>query len=79
MSRFYGEDGFTPPKYWFYREFMQFMHKHGWHYAPKKYPPQPHKPRVGLDGRPIKEWYHWCEWCGLRGTTIDVNPPQRHK
>lgn len=55
-----------------YQMWSKFIHKHGYHYAPKKYPPEPNKPTTGLGGKPIKEWYHWCHWCGLRGKTIDV-------
>lgn len=59
-------------KYKFYRPFMRFIHKHGFHYAPKQHMPVPHKTKIGLDGKPVIEWYHWCQWCGLRGNTLDL-------
>lgn len=57
-----------------YRAWSKFLHKRGYHYAPRRYPPEPHTPRPGLGGQIITEWYHWCQWCGLRGTTIEIKP-----
>jgi hypothetical protein len=58
-------------RYRLYRPFMRLIHRYGFHYAPKGYPPEPHEVKIGLDGKPIVEWFHWCQWCGLRGKTTD--------
>jgi hypothetical protein len=55
-----------------YGAVQKFLHKHGLHYAPKQSMPQGTELKRGLDGKPVYENYHWCQWCGLRGTTIEV-------
>ena len=54
------------PRCWFegvlYRALMRFMHKRGWHYAPAQPVPEPTDSPPGTS-------FHWCQWCGLRGTT----------
>lgn len=30
------------------------------------------KIREVMDGEVIQEWHHWCQWCGLRGKTIEI-------
>lgn len=42
-------------RYFFYHKFMEFMHRHNWHYAPEIGPIWP-------DGSMQK----WCKWCGFR-------------
>ena len=42
-------------KYWFYRWFMTFAHRHGWHKMEEFYP----------EGDTML----WCQWCGLRVIT----------
>ena len=56
------------------RQFMRLIHHYGFHYAPKKPTPSPHESRLGIDGMPLKESYRWCQWCGLRGKTIEIDP-----
>ena len=46
-----------------YRPVMRFAHRYNWHYAP----PSQLNPIYG-------EQNHWCQWCGLRGTTYKVDP-----
>jgi hypothetical protein len=46
-----------------YRPTMRVMHRFNLHYAP----PSPMNPRFG-------EQHHWCQWCGLRGTTYKYDP-----
>lgn len=48
---------------YFYRHVMRFMHKHNWHYMPR----EPMNPRYGKIS-------HWCQWCGLRGTKLEIDP-----
>lgn len=45
-----------------YRHIMKLSHYFGWHYAPIRGPVMPGG-----------EMYRWCQWCGLRGTVIDVS------
>ena len=46
-----------------YRPLMRLLHSVNLHYAP---------PRERMDGeQPDGNLNHWCQWCGLRGTTID--------
>lgn len=45
-----------------YRLIMRIAHKYHWHYAP----PQP----IIREGSKI---HLWCQWCGLRGTTNEVD------
>jgi len=59
-------------KYAFYRPFMRLIHRYGFHYAPKRYPPEPSSPIQSLPGSKTIEWHHWCQWCGLRGKTLQV-------
>lgn len=47
-----------------YRITMRIAHRYGWHYAPKKPMPMPDTSAPGTS-------FHWCQWCGLRGTTYD--------
>lgn len=47
-----------------YARVMRFTHKHGWHYAPARH---------YIPGDLAHEHHHWCQWCGLRGTTYDPN------
>jgi len=42
-------------KYWLYRWFMSFAHRHGWHKMDEFHP----------DGDTLL----WCQWCGLRVVT----------
>ena len=42
-------------KYWLYRWFMSFAHRHGWHKMDEFHP----------DGDTML----WCQWCGLRVVT----------
>lgn len=42
-----------------YRPTMKVMHRFNLHYAPPN----------GLPDEPGKK-NHWCQWCGLRGTTF---------
>lgn len=56
-----------------YRPWMRFIHRHGYHHAPKRPMPQPTETHIGLDGLPVIRNYHWCTWCGLRGTTVDYS------
>lgn len=46
-----------------YRHVMRIMHKFNLHYAP----PNPLNPEFG-------EINHWCQWCGLRGSTYKYDP-----
>ena len=46
-----------------YRPVMKVAHRYNWHYAP----PSDLSPIYG-------ERHHWCQWCGLRGTTYKINP-----
>lgn len=51
-----------------YRHIMRLAHYFGWHYAPVRGP-----------YLPGGEYQRWCQWCGLRGTVIDVSKgPLRH-
>jgi len=45
-----------------YRHVMRFAHRYNWHYAPSH--PMP-------EDKPWEK-HHWCQWCGLRGTTLDT-------
>lgn len=45
-----------------YRHVMRFAHRYNWHYAPPGY----------LRDTPNQN-NHWCQWCGLRGTTYTNN------
>ena len=47
-----------------YRFAMRLLHRFNLHYAP----PSPLSPKYGARN-------HWCQWCGLRGTSwvIDIN------
>lgn len=46
-----------------YRHVMRVAHRYNWHYAP---------PMDRMHGeRPNGSINHWCQWCGLRGTTVD--------
>ena len=45
-----------------YRTTMRIMHRFGWHYAPRQY---------SLDGP--ERWDHHCQWCGLRGQTLNMD------
>jgi hypothetical protein len=56
-----------------YRAWSKFIHKHGYHYAPREHPIENHITK-GLGNTEIKNWSHWCKWCGLRGETIDIQP-----
>lgn len=47
-----------------YRHVMKLAHRYNWHYAP----PQ----RLMHGEKPDGQKRHWCQWCGLRGTTIDM-------
>ena len=47
---------------WLYRLTMKILHRFNLHYAP----PTPWCSQVG-------ERNHWCQWCGLRGTTYTHN------
>jgi hypothetical protein len=42
-------------RYWLYRWFMSFAHRHGWHKMDEFHP----------DGDTML----WCQWCGLRVVT----------
>ena len=46
-----------------YRHVMKLMHRFNLHYAP----PTPLNPKYG-------EIQHWCQWCGLRGSTYKPDP-----
>jgi len=50
---------------YFYRVTMRAMHRFNIHHCP----PLPHdlNPRYGTQ-------HHWCQWCGLRGTTYKADP-----
>ena len=48
---------------WFYRPTMRLLHRFDLHYAP----PNPLSPAYGHRD-------HWCQWCGLRGTTYRWDP-----
>lgn len=60
-----------------YKYWQKLIHHFGYHHAPKMYPPQPYEPRAGIDGKPITEWFHWCQWCGLRGATMEIPPTKK--
>ena len=47
----------------FYRPVMRFAHRYNWHYAPVS----SMSPEYGKRD-------HWCQWCGLRGTTLKIDP-----
>lgn len=42
-------------KYWFYRRFMRWAHRHNWH----------HVTVCHLENGDVQ---NWCQWCGLRET-----------
>lgn len=42
-----------------YRHVMKFAHRFNWHYAP-----------VSIMTQGAVHRDHWCQWCGLRGTTF---------
>lgn len=42
-------------RYWLYRWFMEFAHRHGWHKMDEFHP----------EGDTLL----WCQWCGLRVVT----------
>jgi len=46
-----------------YRHVMKLAHRYNWHYAPP-----------GNCMQPPDDYnkHHWCQWCGLRGTTVDM-------
>ena len=46
-----------------YRPTMRLLHRYNLHYAPAS----PLSPRYGVRD-------HWCQWCGLRGTTWTYDP-----
>lgn len=46
-----------------YRHVMRFMHRFNIHHAQ----PSPMNPQFGKQE-------HWCQWCGLRGTTYKPDP-----
>ena len=46
-----------------YRHVMRLLHRFNLHYAPPM--KQIH------DKQPDGIINHWCQWCGLRGTTVD--------
>jgi hypothetical protein len=46
-----------------YRPTMHLLHRYNLHYAP----PNSLNPRYGAQD-------HWCQWCGLRGTTWKYDP-----
>lgn len=48
-----------------YRPVMRLLHRFNLHYAPPM-------PRMHGD-QPNFCIHHWCQWCGLRGTTVDIN------
>lgn len=51
-------------KYYFYRWFMSFAHRHGWHKMD--------------EFRPDGDTLLWCQWCGLRVVTkrnLTQRPP----
>jgi hypothetical protein len=64
-----------PVPLWFngrvYRFWSRFIHKRGYHYAPREYPIGKHI-TTGLGNSEVKHWRHWCQWCGLRGETIEI-------
>lgn len=46
-----------------YRHVMRVAHRYNWHYAP---------PRGLMEGEKYDgHKHHWCQWCGLRGDTLD--------
>lgn len=45
-----------------YRIIMRVAHRYGWHYAPRRY---------SLNGP--QRWAHHCQWCGLRGETLNMD------
>lgn len=46
-----------------YRPTMRLLHRFNLHYAP---------PRGLMHGeQPGSSKDHWCQWCGLRGTTVN--------
>lgn len=47
-----------------YRPLMKLAHRYHWHYAPVM-------PRM-VGERPDGTHHHWCQWCGLRGTTVNT-------
>lgn len=51
-----------------YRTTMKVMHYFGWHYAPREH---------RIDGDPA-HYYHWCQWCGLRGETVNMEYARKH-
>lgn len=55
-----------------YRHVMRFAHRYNWHYAPPQNLIASHT-SINIDFYGIQssttEQYHWCQWCGLRGTT----------
>jgi hypothetical protein len=48
-------------KYFFYRKFMEFMHRHNWHYAPEIGPLAP-----------TGHMQKWCKWCGFRESYLPM-------
>lgn len=46
-----------------YRPVMKLAHRFNWHHAP----PSPLADENGVR-------HHWCQWCGLRGTTYTNGP-----
>lgn len=51
-------------RYFFASRFKRWMHKHDYHKMEQNRNIEPGKV------------LHWCHWCGLRGTTTDVNHPE---
>lgn len=46
-----------------YCRVMIVAHRYNWHYAP---------PRGLMEGEKYDgHKHHWCQWCGLRGSTLD--------
>lgn len=55
-----------------YRVFMRFIHKHGFHYAPKKQW-QVEISISKLTNKEIRTYPLWCQWCGMRGKVTDMD------
>jgi len=53
-------------RYWFYQKFMEFMHRHDWHYAPRIGPLQDGSTQL------------WCKWCGFRETIPPSDPTKEY-
>lgn len=64
-------------KYWYgqitcgipYRVFNRFIHKFGFHYAPKGNIMEMKK--CGLTGKKYPTYLYWCHWCGMRDKITD--------